>query len=574
MNVTNAISMLFDDIDLPIPLSEMVAFLETPQDASMGNAALPCFQLAKVFRDAPQKIAADLAAKLQEAVEEQKLIAKVEAVGPYVNFFVQPAAIAAGIITAIHSQGAEYGQLPNRNERIVIESPGPNTNKPLHLGHVRNMLLGNALGALLRKAWFDVHTVDIVNDRGVHICKSMLAYQLFGNGQQPDIKGDHFVGKRYVKFSEENKEHPEMELEDQAQTMLQKREASDPEVMQLRRTMCDRCLEGMYETYARYGTHIEKSYYESDHFRKGQAIVEAGLDSWLFVKNAKGNVVYEDHDMGDKTVLRADGTAIYITQDLALAQLRYDDRNMDRMIYVVGNEQADHFKFLFSILKAMHLPFAEKCHHLSYGYVSLPDGRMKSREGNVVDADNLIDEMHDQSYTILQERYPDLTDQELHDRAETIAMAAIKFFILKYDATKDFVFDRDNSLRFDGETWPYIQYTYARCAGILEKASNPDQTKTDADYSLLTTDQDRLLLVQLNAFSDTITNAADRYQPYLVARYSLELAQLFNSYYQANTIIDDDNPALTTARLWLVTAVKQVLKNALAILGITVLEQM
>ena len=327
----------------------------------------------------------------------------------------------------------------------------------------------------------------------------------------------------------------------------------------------------MYQTYARYGTHIEKSYYESDHYLKGKAIVEAWLESWLFVKNAKGNVVYTDDDLGDKTVLRSDGTAIYITQDLALAQLRYDDRNMDRMVYVVGNEQSDHFKFLFSILKTMGLPFADKCYHLSYGYVSLPDGRMKSREWNVVDADNLIDDMHTQSYEILKERYPDLPNDQLHTKAEAIAMAAIKFFVLKYDATKDFVFDREHSLRFDWETGPYVQYTYARCSWILTKAWS---VANDPDYSLLVEDQERLLLVHLNTFSELIQNAADRYQPYLVVRYALELAQLFNSYYQHHTINDSDNKPISDARLWLVRAIQQVLHNALTIVGIEVLEEM
>jgi len=569
MNIHHDISLLFDSIELPLELSELLKFLETPQDRSMWDAALPCFQLAKIFKNAPQMIATDLAKQLNESVKEWWVIARVEAAGPYVNFFVNPAAIAADIIGDVQTQGNEYWKGTPRDERIIIESPGPNTNKPLHLGHVRNMLLGNSLWSLLKFAGFDVHTVDIVNDRWVHICKSMLAYKLFADWKQPDKKGDHFVGDWYVRFSTEAKE--DETLEQQAQEMLQQREAWDEEVVGLWREMCDWCLKGMYETYARYWTHIEKVYYESDHYLKGKAIVEAGLESGLFVKNAKWNVVYTDHDLGDKTVLRSDGTAIYITQDLALAQLRYDDWNMDRMIYVVGNEQADHFRFLFSILKTMKLPFAEKCHHLSYGYVSLPDGRMKSREGNVVDADNLIEDMHMQSYDILKERYPDLADTELHTRAEKIAMAAVKFFVLKYDATKDFVFDRENSLRFDGETGPYIQYTYARCSSILAKAW---WVKDAADYTLLITDQERLLLLHINSFGDVVQHASDRYQPYMIARYALDLAQLFNTYYQHHTINDADNQALSHARLWLVASIQQLLNNALTIVGIELLDQM
>lgn len=298
----------------------------------------------------------------------------------------------------------------------------------------------------------------------------MLAYQLFGDGAQPDKKSDHFVGDRYVRYSQELEKDPT--LEEKIQVMLQQREAGDAEVRALWQTMRDRALDGMRQTYTRFGTHIDKAYYESDHYEKGKTLVEKKFEEGLFTQDAKGNIVYDfgEDSFGSKVLLRSDGTAIYITQDLALAELRYEDFQMDRMIYVVGNEQEHHFQVLFALLTLLGHSFAEKCYHLSYGMVSLPDGKMKSREGNVVDADTMADEMHTKAKELLQQRYPELSEQELRDRAEQIALAAIKFFILKYDAKKDFVFDRELSLRFDGESGPYVQYTYARAWSLLEKA--------------------------------------------------------------------------------------------------------
>ncbi len=329
----------------------------------------------------------------------------------------------------------------------------------------------------------------------------------------------------------------------------------------------------MRETYTRFGTRIDQAYFESDHYEKGKALVEKKFEEGLFTKDAKGNIVYDfgDDSFGSKVLLRSDGTAIYITQDLALAELRYDEFHMNRMVYVVGNEQEHHFQVLFALLKLLGHSFADKCYHLSYGMVSLPDGKMKSREGNVVDADNMANEMQEKSRELLAQRYPDLSAEELRNRAEQIAMAAIKFFILKYDAKKDFIFDREQSLRFDGESGPYVQYTHARCCSILEKAGF---SGTGKDFERLVEDEERVLLVHLAHFAKVVNESATIYEPALVTRYLQELAQLFNGYYQKHSILIEDDLELSNQRVALVAGVRQVLENGLRLLGIDAPQRM
>lgn len=541
--------------------------IEIPQDRSMGDFALPCFSFAKQLKKSPQDIAKDLVAEMTPT----DAIHKIEAVGPYVNVSFHTSYVAQEVIQEVMKDKDLYGSGKDKDEKMVIESPGPNTNKPLHLWHVRNMLLGNTLAAVADFAWYDVSKVDIVNDRGVHICKSMLAYETWGNGAEPDKKSDHYVGDRYVRYDAESKKDPE--LENKIQDMLVKREQWDEHVRALREKMRKRALEWMHETYERYGCHIDKAYFESDHYEKGKDLVLKWLQDGIFKKNDKGNIIFQDEDDNEKVVLRSDGTAIYMTQDIALGQIRFQDWKMDRMVYVVGNEQADHFSSLFKIFEKLGYEFGKKCHHLSYGMISLPDGKMKSREGNVVDADNLVDEMQASSLEMLNDRYPDEDNTAL---AEQIAFAAIKFFVLKYDAKKDFVFDRNESLSFDGESGPYIQYTHARCESIKLKAKS-EKLKDEwvsVDYSLLDKDSERLLLLHLSEFGDAVSKSADEYKPSLIARYTLELARMFNAYYQQTKIILEDDESTTQARLALVASVQQVLKTGLWLLWIQAPDKM
>lgn len=548
---------------------EVVALIERPLDSSHGDFAFPCFTLAMTLKKSPIVLATELQAAV---VLDTSIVSSAQAMWPYVNFFVHVPKLASELINTISKQKDQFGAGVKKKERLMIESPGPNTNKPLHLWHVRNMLLGNALEAIARFAGYDVTRVDIINDRGVHICKSMLAYQLFGNNAEPDKKGDHFVGERYVLFDKKNKEDPSME--EKAQEMLRDWEDGDPEVRALWKKMNDWAINGMQETYARYGVTIDKAYAESDHYLKGKDVVQQWLDQGIFVRDEKWNIVFLDEAENiKKVVLRADGTSIYITQDIVLAGLRYEDYKMDKMVYVVANEQIDHFKALFAIFKKLGYSFANDCYHLAYGYISLPSGRMKSREGTVVDADDVADSMHADALALIKQRYPELSDAESHVRAEQIAMAAIKFFMLKYDVFKDFIFDIEESLSFDGETGPYLQYTHARCCSVLQKAGVSFQPSTGSDFGLLQTEEERLLLIHLYLFPQCVAQSAEKYTPDNIARYALTLAQLFNGYYQKQQFIVED-PALQKARLALVSSVRQTMENALRIIGIEAPQQM
>jgi len=551
-----------------------VHYLEYPSDPTMWDVALPCFVLAKELKQSPMQIAQQIAQELTSQLIDQKLqyIANIVAVGPYVNFMMNWAILGEQLISQIINQKLQYWRWEVKHELILVESPWPNTNKPLHLGHVRNMLLGNSLALILGAAGYEVRKVDVVNDRGIHICKSMLAYQKLGNGAEPNKKSDHYVWDRYVAFDTALEHHPEWEQE--AQDMLRQWESGDETIRQLWYKMNQRCLDGHAITYQRYGTVIEKAYLESDHYLTGKDLVNDGIQKWVFRVNEKGNVVADLSNDQEKVVLRADGTSIYITQDLALWNIRYEDYHMNRMIYVVGNEQNDHFKALFEIFSQLWYAFADQCHHLSYWMIELPDGKMKSRKGNVVDADNLIDDMHAKCVELLLERHPELDEIELHRRAEIIAMAAIKMFILKYDAAKNFVFDRDHSLSFDGETWPYVLYSYARAKTILYKANKGEEINPLSGGIQVTQDE-RVLLWMIAKFEEIIQEAADQYAPTIVAKYVLSLASEFNSYYHHTKILDESVAETTRSfRLWLVSSVAQVLQNGLMLLGIDTLEQM
>ena len=550
------------------------------QRAARWDVAIPCFLIAKEQRCSPQDVATTLiehiTAQREHNPEIDNLIAKdgLQAIQWYLNIRISPQRLRTHVIEEITTQQEERWRSSTHQGTILVESPSPNTNKPLHLGHVRNMLLGNAVSNILSSVWYNVVRTEVVNDRGIHICKSMLAYQKFGEGAQPDKKSDHYVGDFYVAYAKYLQEHPEAEKE--VSDMLQLREQGDPEVRALRQQMNDRALSWFAETYQRFNVTIEKRYFESDHYETGKEIVLAKHQEWLFTKDQKWNIVANLESVGlpNKVLLRADGTSIYITQDIALAEIRNNDFDLHSMIYVVWNEQQDHFTWLFAILQQLGYTRADRCHHLSYGMISLPDGKMKSREGNVVDADNLADEMHQQARQLLQERYPDLDATELQERAEAIAMSAIIFFMLKYEAAKDFVFDPQNSLSFEGETGPYIQYTAARCASLLRKKntttspSNIHQRASDAAHQ----DKERALLVTLSRFPDIIHDAANSYDPSHVARYLLELTHTFNSYYHDVRILSGDESE--AIRLIIVQAVRQTIHNASSLLDIRLLAEM
>ncbi len=547
---------------LPVEITNL---LETPPKNVPGDWALPCFSFAKQLRKSPVLIAKEFAGK----IPPNEYIGKVEANGPYLNFFLNPATIAGLALEQIAREKDNYGKQPPTGKKVVIEFPAPNTNKPLHLGHVRNMLLGQSLTEILRACGHEVFPVNLNNDRGIHICKSMLAYQRWGNNADPDVKSDHYVGKWYVKYAEEEKKDEHLNAE--IATMLQKWEVGDIETRALWEKMNHWALEGFKETYKVFEIEFTKEYFESDIYKTGKDMVLQALEDGIFHKNEDGAVFadLEQYKLPNKVLLRSDGTSIYMTQDIALAFQKKKDFNFDLSVFVVGNEQITHFQQLFKILELLGLK-AEQF-HLAYGMIELPEGKMKSREGRVVDADDLVAGIIALAENEIRKRYTDLSEQEIQHRANVIGMAALRFFILKYEPTRNFVFNPDESLSFDGETGPYILYAYARISSIFEKAQAKIPKKIN--YALLTHETESALINMLQKYPDVVKEAGDHYRPHLVARYLLDLAQSFTRFYDACPVKDAE-PPLRAARLALLRAIQVALRNGLHLFHIYVLEKM
>jgi arginyl-tRNA synthetase len=550
--------------------SEIEPLIEIPPSSELGDYAFPCFVLAKQLKKAPNIIAQELAGKISAQIKPKaSSISEVKATGAYINFFVNKNSLADSVIKDIINCGACYGSWPLRKEKVMVEYPAPNTNKPLHLGHVRNMLLGNAICNILSFAGYQAIPINYVNDRGVHICKSMLAYQKWGKNKEPNKKSDHFVGDFYVMFSQKVKEHPE--LEEETQELLRKWEAGDKELVALWKKMNKWALDGFNETYKKFDVHHKKTYFESGIYNHGKEIILEGLKKGLFTKDEEGAIIadLEKDGLGKKVLIRNDGTAIYITTDIYLAKLKFDDFKMDKSIYIVGNEQIYHFKVLFKVLDMLGLPFAKSCYHLAYGMIYLPEGRMKSREGTVVDADNIVEEMKQVAEKEIKKRHK-LDKKELDKRKEIIGMGALKFFILKYDPMKDFVYNPEESISFEGETGPYVQYAHARICSIFKnvKKFNPEKIKPVFKH------EKELGLIKLMAeFKNIVRESAEQYKPSLVARYSLDLAQAFNEFYHECPVLKADENT-RDSRLVLIFCVKTVLGNALGLLGIKSPEEM
>jgi arginyl-tRNA synthetase len=562
--------------------------LETPPDSKLGDFSFPCFQLIKKLsktsneaekKKKPNEIAIELAQKIAEGLERSRetqpdFIEEIKTVGPYLNFFLNSKTIAQTVITEIQKDKENYGKLSD-NEIILVESPGPNTNKPLHLGHLRNILLGQSISNILEFIGKNVHIVNVVNDRGIHICKSMLAYQKFGDSLTPQKTGkkpDHFVGDYYVKYAQESKNYPEMEKE--VRKLLNKWEKKDPEVMKLWKKMNKWAMQGFKKTYQKLNFKIEKEYFESKTYKGGRDIILKGLEKGIFQKDKDNSIIIDlaDKNLDKKVLLRPDGTSLYITQDINMAVLRYKDFQFNQMIYVVGNEQQYHFQVLFKVFKALKFDFANKCHHFSYGMIELPDGKMKSREGNVIDTDDLIEEVIKLAKAETQKRDDKLNAKELNQRATKIAMAAIKFSILKHDPLKNFVFDLQKSLEFEGDTGPYVLYSYVRIKSILKRYNHKISKKIN--FSLLNTNLDKKVLNLLKDYKKVIINSARDYKPSLITNYLLELSSTFNKYYNQNPILNADNPERIKARILLIHSVSLILKSGLNLLGIDTVEKM
>jgi arginyl-tRNA synthetase len=555
-----------------------------PPNTEMGHFAVGCFPLAKQFRKSP----AEIAANIVERIQLDDVILEVNAAGPYINLKIAGNILFGDVCNLIISRDTNFGSSEmGQNRRAMVEYLAPNTNKPLHLGHLRNGALGMAVANMYQATGHWVVKANLVNDRGVHICKSMLAWQRWGNGTTPEsegIKGDHFVGKYYVRYAQEAEKNEKLEIE--IQQMLQKWETGEPGTIKLWKMMNGWVYDGFAETYLRFGLLFDAFYYESDTYKLGKDIIQQGLENKTFASDQNGNTVFllpEEEFGRDKngelkkvTVLRSDETALYITQDIGTAILKITDHNLDYSIYVVGSEQEYHFKCLFTMLDALGYEWAKNCYHLSYGMVYLPEGKMKSREGKIVDADDLIAAMINLAETEIRRRDPEarLSNEEVKNRAEKIGVGAIKFYLLRVRPNQSINFDPAESISFDGFTGPYCQYAYARICGILEKAKTSPRTLQDPDFSSLGNAEEVQLLQKLIEFPQEVKSAVGDLNPSRIAVHIFNTAKAFNQFYNKHPVLKAESEQLIEARLALIKSTAVVLKNGLNLLGVEVLENM
>ena len=550
-----------------------------PPKPEMGDFAFAMFPFAKAFKTAPPAIAALVIEELEKDPEACSS-GKFSAAGPYVNVSVDMSGAASEIIGNILSEEGAYGRLNDlAGKKIMVEFSCPNTNKPLHLGHLRNDSIGACIARILEAAGAEVMKVNLVNDRGIHICKSMLAYQKFGDGTTPEstgIKSDHFVGDYYVKYDKWSKE------DDQAlagaQKMLQNWEAGEAETVELWKLMNKWTIDGIEETYKATGISFDKVYYESNTYSSGKEEVLKGLETGVFYKEEDNSIWIDlsEIKLDKKVLLRGDGTSLYMTQDLGTAIARQSDWPFDQLIYVVGSEQQYHFRVLFHILKKLGYSWAEDLKHLSYGMVNLPDGKMKSREGTVVDADDLVSQLTElaKEEIIAKERAEEVGD--LEHTSHAIALGALNYYLLQVTPSKDMVFNPAESLSFNGNTGPYLQYTGARISSMLRKYDerSGEFAGITPDAALLKVEEEKELLKMLISWPETVRQAAAEYNPSCLTGYMYELAKTFSRFYHDNPVLNNDDKVLAVTRMKLSAAVLQVLKNGFSLIGIPFLDKM
>lgn len=558
-----------------------------------GNITLVVFPFVKLARKAPAQVAEEIGqAMTDSAIVGEPVIEKFNAVQGFLNMSIAPSfwieqleAIAAD---------ANYGELPDRNRLMMVEYSSPNTNKPLHLGHVRNNLLGSSIARIQEANGWKVVKTNIVNDRGIHICKSMLAWLKFGNGETPESsgkKGDHLIGDYYVRFDKEYRKQiaelmaggmseedakREAPLMKEAQAMLLKWEQGDKEVRELWAKMNSWVYAGFDETYKMMGVSFDKIYYESNTYLEGKKEVERGLQEGLFYRREDGSVWANltGDGLDEKLLLRSDGTSVYMTQDIGTAKLRYQDYPIDKMVYVVGNEQEYHFKVLSLLLDKLGFPFGKELVHFSYGMVELPNGKMKSREGTVVDADDLMEQMIKDAKEISKDKVntlPDITEAEANEIARKVGLGALKYFILKVDPRKNMLFNPEESIDFNGNTGPFIQYTYARIQSVLRKGgptSSPSIIGRGVNSTDTLNDKEVALIQRLTDYPATVKQAGEEFSPAVLCNYAYAMAQEFNSFYHDYSILNEADEQKKSLRLLLSAEVAKVLKHAMALLGI------
>ena len=555
-----------------------------------GDYTVVVFPLLRASRKSPEATATELGEKIVATTAEIKSFNVIKG---FLNLVVDTSFWANRLTEIISTE--DFGVAPASGRTMMIEYSSPNTNKPLHLGHIRNNLLGYSVATILKANGHNVIKVNLVNDRGIHICKSMLAWQLSGNGETPassGMKGDHLVGKYYVEFDkhykaeikelvaggmteEEAKKKAPILL--QAQEMLRKWEAKDPEVYGLWQTMNGWVYEGFDVTYKALGVDFDKVYYESQTYLLGKSLVEDGLKKGVFFRKEDNSVWIdlEADGLDQKLLLRGDGTSVYMTQDLGTALSRFEENNLDDMVYVVGNEQNYHFQVLKLVLKKLGYDWSDNIFHLSYGMVELPEGKMKSREGTVVDADDLIADMVGTAREMSAElgKLDGVSDEEAAAISEMVGLGALKYFLLKVDPKKTMLFDPRESIDFNGNTGPFIQYTHARIRSILRKAEEAGISSDNYTEATLLPEEVELIKA-LNDYPAAVRTAGEQFAPSVIAAYAYELAKQFNGYYHDHSILKEENSAVRSLRLKLATEVARVIRSAMALLGISVPERM
>lgn len=563
--------------------------LQATKKEFQGDFTLVVFPFVKQAKKSPEQVASELGESLKNSVET---ISDYNVVKGFLNISIADDYWIRFVSQNYHNNAFGIKQAQPNDSPIVVEYSSPNTNKPLHLGHIRNNLLGWSISQLLASNGANVKKVNLVNDRGIHICKSMLAWLRYGNGETPEssgMKGDHLVGKYYVVFDKYYKEEIKQLMSEgmseddakrqaplmiEAQEMLKKWEEGDSEVRALWEKMNNWVYAGFDQTYQKMGVGFDKIYYESNTYLLGKELVQKGLDTNVLFKKEDGSVWCDltGEGLDEKLLLRKDGTSVYMTQDLGTALLRHNDFNANQLIYVVGNEQDYHFKVLKLILSKLGFDWSDKVYHLSYGMVELPNGKMKSREGTVVDADDLMEEMVKTAQMMCEEhgKNTDMSPEEKSELYHMLALGALKYFILKVDPTKNMLFNPEESIDFNGNTGPFIQYTHARIRSIIKKGEECTSAQMPAQLN----EKEREVVKVLHNLPGLIESAAQNYSPAMVANYAYDLAKTFNSFYQDTPILKEADCNIRYFRLQLCQMVSHAIKNSMNVLGIKVPERM
>ena len=561
-----------------------------PPKREMGDVAFPMFPYSKAAKKSPKDIAEDLLKR----IGDDHPTGEVVLAGPYFNVRLDISALSSSILKEVEEKGDSYGKSDRlKGKKAMVEFSCPNTNKPLHLGHMRNDSIGESVSALIKSQGADVMKVNLINNRGVHICKSMLAYKTFGNGETPEStgeKGDHFVGRYYVRFAqwekeaeEEKKKNPEcvdnpdwVDPGEKAQAMLRAWENGDEEVRALWQKMNNWTLQGLEESYKNMGISFDKYYYESETYKFGKDEVLKGLEKGVFQKEEDGSVQVDLAPIGldKKVLLRKDGTSLYMTQDIGTAIRRHEDWPFDSLTYVVASEQKYHFTVLFYCLGLLGYDWAKELHHLSYGMVNLPDGKMKSREGTVVDADDLLEELTALARAEIESKNREDAVDDVDETSRKIALGALNYYLLQVSPTKDMVFNPKESISFNGNTGPYLQYTGARISSILRKYEESEEKDVPFIGELLVGEDEKELLKLVDTFPEIVEKAAMNYDPSLIAGFLYDLAKTFSHYYHDNRILNAETKELVKARVMLCYMISVVMKNGFTLIGVPFLEAM